>query len=73
MNNVSSTRSPAPADSYLYSVNDACAKLGGMGRTWLYQQIKAGRLRAVKLGTRTMVPAREIERFIDQAMQEEAA
>lgn len=73
MNNISLTRSPAPAESNLCSVNEACAKLGGMGRTWLYAQIKAGRIRPVKLGSRTMIPAREIERFIDQAMQEQAA
>lgn len=72
MHKQSSTRSPVPADSYLYSVNDACAKLGGMGRTWLYAQIKAGHIRTVKLGARTMVPASEIERFVADAMQEAA-
>lgn len=52
----------------LYSVNDACAALGGMGRTWLYDQIKAGRIRPVKLGARTLIPASEIERMVSDAM-----
>ena len=71
MQKQSSTRPAAPAASLLYSVHDACAALG-MGRTWLYEQIKSGRIRTVKLGTRTMVPVRELERFVNDVMQEAA-
>lgn len=67
MKNESKTLSPAPA-VYLYSINSACDALGGMGRTWLYDQIKRGTIRTVKLGTRTMIPAAEIERLVDEAM-----
>ncbi len=72
MQKQSLTSSPAPAASLLYSVNDACTALGGMGRTWLYDQIKAGRIRPVKLGTRTLIPASEIERLVADAMGEAA-
>lgn len=69
MQNQSLTRPVERADSSprLYSVPDACAALGGMGRSWLYEQIKAGRIRAVKLGARTLVPAGEIDRLIAEA------
>ena len=64
----SSTSPPVPAVSpRLYSITDACAALGGMGRTWLYSQIKDGRIRTVKLGTRTLIPASEIERIVSGA------
>lgn len=71
MQKQSSIRSPGQAVSLLYSIHDACAALG-MGRTWLYEQIKSGRIRTVKLGTRTMVPVQELERFISDVMQEAA-
>lgn len=66
----SSTRPPVQAVTpLLYSVNDSCAALGGIGRTWFYEQIKAGRIRTVKLGARTMVPASEIDRLIGEAIE----
>ena len=58
---------PSSSSPRLYSVPDACRVLGGMGRTWLYGQIKAGRIRTIKLGARTMVPATEIDRVIAEA------
>jgi len=38
-----------------------------MGRTWLYGQIKDGNIRTVKLGTRTLIPASEIDRIVSDA------
>jgi excisionase family DNA binding protein len=73
MQKQSLTPSPAPAASLLYSVTDACTALGGMGRTWLYDQIKAGRIRTVKLGTRTLIPASEIERMVTDAVSGDGA
>lgn len=65
---LQSTPSPVPAVSpRLYSVSDACKALGGMGRTWLYGQIKDGNIRTVKLGTRTLIPASEIDRIVSDA------
>lgn len=45
----------------LYSINDARAILGGLSRTWIHAQIAAGRIRAVKMGRRTMIPVAEVE------------
>ena len=40
-----------------------------VGHTWLYGQIKLGRLKVVKLGRRTMVRASEVQRVIDEGSQ----
>lgn len=42
------------------SVDEFCARYG-IGRTTFYAEVKAGRLRVVKLGRRTLVPVREGE------------
>ena len=48
----------------LYSLGEAARKLGGISiwtvRAWLSQ----GRLRPTKVGRRTMVSERELERFL---------
>lgn len=46
-----------------YSVEDAATALG-LGRTFVFQLIKEGRLKAVKVGRRTLVPVREVEAFL---------
>lgn len=71
MNKASKTLSPVPAVSLLLSVRDTCAALG-MGRSWLYQQIQAGRIRSVKIGSRTLIPLAEVERFVAEAMADAA-
>ena len=52
-----------------YRVNDACHALGGIGRTSLYDLIKSGELKIIKIAGRTMVPRSEIERLtsVDRA------
>lgn len=35
-----------------------------IGRTMFYQQLKAGRIRVLKVGTRTLVPASEVDAFL---------
>lgn len=69
MKKHSSTEPQVQAAPLLYSINGACSALGGMGRTWLYEQIKAGRVRTVKLGARTMIPAAEIEALIAESLE----
>jgi excisionase family DNA binding protein len=46
-----------------YSVADA-AKASGIGRTVLYEEIKAGRLQARKLGRRTLILAEDLQRWL---------
>ncbi|OYU16443.1 MAG: helix-turn-helix domain-containing protein [Alphaproteobacteria bacterium PA4] len=47
----------------LNTVKDTCSMLS-MSRTTFYAIVKAGEIRAVKLGNRTLVHKDEIERFI---------
>ncbi len=47
-----------------YSVNDACHLLG-IGRSTLYEEITAGRIKAVKCGTRTIIPASSAAAWLD--------
>lgn len=59
-----STSTERTAAPLLYSIDDARAVLGGVGRTWIHMQISKGRLRRVKLGRRTMIPVAEIEALV---------
>ena len=54
---------PEPARS-AYTVEGAGRRLGGIGRTTVYGLIAAGKLEAVKLGSRTLVTAASIEALL---------
>lgn len=66
MNNIA--ESPAPLAN---RIPDACRRLG-VGRSSLYELIKSGDLRTIKIGTRTLVPESELQRIITERMQVEA-
>lgn len=51
----------------LHSIEDACRRLS-MGRSWLYAEIGAGRIKVVKLGRRTLIPDSELQRIVAQAV-----
>ncbi|MCC6597495.1 MAG: helix-turn-helix domain-containing protein [Alphaproteobacteria bacterium] len=53
-----------PNDIVAYSI-DAAAKASHTGRTKLYAEIKAGRLRAIKLGKRTLVTAEALSEWLN--------
>lgn len=46
-----------------YSIKEAC-KASSLGRTTLYAHIAAGRLRAVRIGGRTIIPAESLHALI---------
>lgn len=46
-----------------YSIEEA-RKVTGTGRTVLYEEIEAGRLRAVKRGRRTLILAEDLRRWL---------
>ena len=46
-----------------YTVADA-AKASGLGRTSLYCLIGAGKLRAIKSGARTLIPAESLRSYL---------
>ena len=51
-----------------YRVPDACAVLG-IGRTSLYELVKSGELKMIRIAGRTLVPRSELERLtrVDRA------
>ena len=51
------------ADKLLLRLDEAARALG-VSRATLYRLIAAGRLRAVRVGRATRIPARELERFV---------
>lgn len=55
-----------------YSPTDA-AKIAGIGRTTLFEEIKAGRLRALKAGRRTLIRRADLEAWIDALRTRDAA
>ena len=46
-----------------YSIREAC-HASSLGRTTLYNHISAGRLRAVRVGGRTIIPAEALHALI---------
>ena len=54
---------PAPGQALAYSINDT-AKALSIGRDTTYKLIREGKLRVCKLGARSVVPVREIERLL---------
>ena len=49
----------------LFSVKEFC-EMVGIGRTTFYQEVKAGRIKAKKVGRSTLIPKSELERFIEE-------
>lgn len=47
-----------------YSIREAC-QASSLGRTTLYNHISAGRLRAVRVGGRTIIPAESLHALIE--------
>jgi excisionase family DNA binding protein len=54
---------PPAAGKLAYRINEACQCLG-IGRTSLYELVKSGDLKLIKIAGRTLVPRSEIERLI---------
>ncbi|AVH21179.1 helix-turn-helix transcriptional regulator [Nocardia cyriacigeorgica] len=49
----------------LHRIPEACGRLG-IGRSYLYELMGAGRIRSVKVGRRRLVPESAIREFIEQ-------
>ncbi len=54
-----------PLPKLAYSVTEFC-ELVGLGRTGAFREIRERRLRAVKAGRRTLIPAAEIKAWLDR-------
>jgi excisionase family DNA binding protein len=53
-----------------YSIKDACAA-SSLGRTTIYSHIAAGRLRAVRIGGRTIIPADSLHALLEGREQDQ--
>jgi excisionase family DNA binding protein len=49
----------------LNDIENTQAKLGGLGRTRVFDLIRSGELASVKIGRRRFVPDSAIQRYID--------
>jgi excisionase family DNA binding protein len=55
-------QAPPSTERFAYRVSEACEKLS-IGRTSLYQLVKDGKLKLIKIAGRTLVPHSELERL----------
>jgi excisionase family DNA binding protein len=53
------------SEDRLFSVKDAAAYLGGLSPYTVHAWLSQGRLNRTKIGSRTMIKASELERFIE--------
>ncbi len=51
------------------TINDSCIRLG-IGRTLMYDLLKQGKLRSIKLGSRTLIPETELQRLIAEQLEQ---
>ena len=59
-------------EQQLFDIQTSCRRLGNLGRAKLYEEIRAGRLKTVKIGTRRFV-SREGEAEYVRLLKAEAA
>jgi excisionase family DNA binding protein len=50
-----------------HKVPDACRRLG-VSRSLLYDLIKTGELKAIKVANRTLIPESELQRFVAERL-----
>ncbi len=50
-------------DRLAYSIKEAC-EVSSLGKTTIYGHIKAGRLDAVRVGGRTVIPAQSLKQLL---------
>lgn len=55
-----------------FTIADA-VKVSGMSRSVLYESLKRGDLKARKAGRRTLIPAAELNRFLEKLPEYQAA
>ena len=49
------------------TIPEACRRLS-IGKTTLYQLMTTGEIKAIKVGTRTLIPETELQRFIESRL-----
>lgn len=62
---MSLKHSPARMSNRLaFGISDAC-EATGLGRSFIYEEIKAGRLLCFKAGSRTLIAAEDLRAWLD--------
>lgn len=51
-------------DAIAYTIADA-VRVSGLGRTKLYGEIGAGKIEAIKAGTKTLIPAESLRLYLE--------
>lgn len=46
-----------------YGINQAC-ETSGLGRSFLYEEIRAGKLKTFKVGTRTLIASDDLQAWL---------
>jgi hypothetical protein len=57
----------------LYDLPDSSRVLGGMSRSTLFERIKAGEIKTVKVGKRTYIAHDELQRYVRSLQGHEVA
>jgi len=51
-----------------HQIPEACRRIG-IARTSIYQLIKDGEIKSIKVGARTLIPETELQRFIAKRLE----
>jgi excisionase family DNA binding protein len=62
---IAYTPSEAPVSDQLNNIGNTQEKLGGLGRTRVFDLIRTGQLKSVKIGRRRLVPDSAIAEYIE--------
>ncbi len=57
---------PPPVTPLAYTITNVC-RISGCGRTKVYEEIAAGRLKVTRIGRRTLIRHAELERWLSEA------
>ena len=52
----------------LHTINPACKRVG-LGRTKFYELIGRGEIKVIKVGSRTLIPESELQRWLSRKMR----
>ncbi|WP_111512245.1 helix-turn-helix domain-containing protein [Mycobacterium kyogaense] len=63
----------AENDRLLFAVPEACASLGGISRTTLWELVSRGELTRVNVGRRTFVTAKSLAAYVDRLTEAASA
>ncbi len=62
--NAKATPPPELSTAISYTILDAC-KVTGLGKSKLYELASAGKIRLVKVGRRSLIPATDLRNLVE--------